>query len=62
MQGDREGKHDHCMQIPITIGSDPTRETSFIGNDEGKPYWLVSCSPICLFKASDHEWNISVFW
>ncbi|CAH8643910.1 unnamed protein product [Schistosoma haematobium] len=37
MQGDREGKHDHCMQIPITIGSDPTRETSFIGNDEVVP-------------------------
>ncbi|CAH8616093.1 unnamed protein product [Heterobilharzia americana] len=37
MQGDKEGKHDHCMQIPITIGSDPTRETSFIGNSEVVP-------------------------
>nr|CAH8871088.1 unnamed protein product [Trichobilharzia regenti] len=37
MQGDKEGKHDHCMQIPITIGSDPTRETSFTGNNEVVP-------------------------
>ncbi|TNN08223.1 arrestin domain-containing 2-like [Schistosoma japonicum] len=37
MQGDKEGKHDHCMQIPITIGSDPTRETSFTGNSEVIP-------------------------
>lgn len=35
MEGDVEGKHEQRMQIPITVGSDPTRETSFIGSSEG---------------------------
>ncbi|KAF6780107.1 hypothetical protein AHF37_00342, partial [Paragonimus kellicotti] len=33
--GDEEGKLDQKMQIPITIGSDPTRETSFTNCTEG---------------------------
>ncbi|CAL8075795.1 unnamed protein product [Calicophoron daubneyi] len=37
MQGDTEGKFDQQMQIPITVGSDPTRETSFAGCSEVVP-------------------------
>ncbi|VDP69905.1 unnamed protein product [Echinostoma caproni] len=37
MEGDSEGKQEQRMQIPITVGSDPTRETSFIGSNEVVP-------------------------
>ncbi|THD22612.1 hypothetical protein D915_006804 [Fasciola hepatica] len=37
IEGDIEGKHEQRMQIPITVGSDPTRETSFIGSNEVVP-------------------------
>ncbi|KAK4475354.1 hypothetical protein MN116_000789 [Schistosoma mekongi] len=60
MQGDKEGKHDHCMQIPIIIGSDPTRETSFTGNSEVIPCYasfnfasgdIVEHDPLNQFKS-----------
>ncbi|KER23095.1 hypothetical protein T265_08949 [Opisthorchis viverrini] len=36
LQGDSQGRQDQKMQIPITVGSDPTRETSFTGCSEGE--------------------------
>ncbi|GAA52930.1 hypothetical protein CLF_109133 [Clonorchis sinensis] len=37
LQGDSQGRQDQKMQIPITVGSDPTRETSFTGCSEVVP-------------------------
>ncbi|KAF5400306.1 hypothetical protein PHET_06451 [Paragonimus heterotremus] len=39
--GDEEGKLDQKMQIPITIGSDPTRETSFTNCTEVVPCYAL---------------------
>ncbi|KAA3680051.1 uncharacterized protein DEA37_0014600 [Paragonimus westermani] len=39
--GDEEGKFDQKMQIPITIGSDPTRETSFTNCTEVVPCYAL---------------------